>query len=235
MKKSGVWASLFLGVSVLSGCKSTPAIHVSTAPAVVPAGWASASSRDGSTSVGIPGGWRAGVDKTTDNISDMVSGAVSGSQPATDDANNPANQMMVDLERRDRENEQKELAAMEKRGILVNVINGSRPIPGEARTHYYIRRTHRDGNVTWDEAKEIEQSPLALRPKPTEVKLPIGKALKFETRDEMRDGGVVFQISYVVIEGKDTYALHFITEESKETISTIAEQVAQTWRVKIGR
>lgn len=235
MKKSGVWVPLVLGVSALVGCKSAPAIHVSTAPSIVPAGWTSVSSRDGSTTLGIAPGWRPGVDKASDSLSDMVAGAVSGSQPASEEGNNPATAMMADMVRRDQEKEKQDLLDMEKRGILINAINSSRPIPGEARTHYYVRRTHRDSNITWDEAKEIEQAHLALRPKPTEVRLPIGKALKFETRDEMKDGGVVFQTSYVVIEGKDTYALHFITEESKETISSIADQVAQTWRVKIGR
>lgn len=140
--------------------------------------------------------------------------------------------MASDMKREADENEKKALEELEKKGIVVHVINGTKPIAGEARTRFYVQRTDGDADATWDEARSVERKQYVHAQTPKEVRLPIGKALLFSETSELRDGGVLHKISYVVLEGKSVYSLRFVTEESKDAIAGIADGVAQTWRIK---
>lgn len=219
------------------GCKKAPTIHVDPAPAAtLPGGWTKGASKDGTVSVGIPNGWRQGVDKMTDGLGDL-SAIGGGSTPSTDPEASQMGQdianMSANMKREADEQEQKQLAKLESLGIIVHAINGSKQIPGEARTRFYVRRYRKDSNATWEDAKATERQEYVHAQTPQEVKLPIGKALKYSEDEEMRDGGVVHKISYVIVDGASAYSLRFVTEESAETISSIADQVAQTWRIQV--
>jgi hypothetical protein len=214
-------------VLAVIGCKSAPPVHVVDAgTATLPAGWASTSSRDGKISIGVPGGWRQGADKMTDGLLGMM--------PTSDNSTTDPGmaQLQADVQKTADADEQKALAVLEQKGILIHVINGSKPIPGEARTHYSVSVKHLDHNAAWPEAIELERKEFAFPPHPDEVNLPVGKALKFSAKQEQRDGGVIQRVSYAVINGQTIYSLRFITEESPETILSIAEPVARTWRIK---
>jgi len=221
---------------VLVGCKSAPPIHVtSSSPATIPTGWAVGQSDDRTVTVGIPQGWRQGVDKLTDGLGDLsgLGGGMGSNTPDASQMGSDIANMDAQLRKDSDENEKKALADLEKKGIIVNVINGSKQIPGEARTKFYVRRFKKDSNVTWDDAMATEKENFAFAPKPTEVKLPIGKALRYSADEEMRDGGVVHRISYVVVDGHNAYSLRFVTEESGDVIKSIADQVANTWRIQV--
>lgn len=221
---------------VLIGCKSAPAIHVAPAsPAAIPAGWAVGQSEDKTVTVGIPQGWRQGVDKLTDGLADLsgLGGGMGASTPDASQMGADIANMDAQLKKDSDENEKKALALLAEKGIIINVINGSKQIPGEARTKFYVRRFRKDSNVTWDDAKANEKENFAYAPKPVEVNLPIGKALKYAADEEMRDGGVVHRISYVVVDRHNAYSLRFVTEESGEVINSIAGQVANTWRIQV--
>lgn len=220
------WFAVAAAMAV--GCKKGPVMHVTQAPAAkLPAGWETAKSRDGSVSIGVPGGWRYGADRTLDILGDVGS-----STESQGDLNNPERQKLMEgMRQDDAAEERKTLERMEKKGIVVNVINGSKPIPGEARTRFYVLRTHSESPVDWLAAADKERRHYAFPPKPQEVDLPIGKAWRLSATDTLRDGGTLHQISYVVAEGGDTYTLRFVTEEGQDTIKSIADDVAKSWRV----
>lgn len=227
--KKAAWATVLIA---LAGCKSAPALHVTKdSPATLPSGWTAASSRDGLVSVGIPSGWRSGVDKLSDNLTDLIPSTDNSITGGPENSESPSG-IAAQIDRDSQEKEQKALEALEKKGIVINVINSSKPIPGEARTRFYVRRYQSGGNVTWDDAKATERQNYAHAQTPKEINLPIGKALKYSADDELRDGGVLHQISYVVVEGHNVYCLRFVTEESGDVISSLADQVAQTWRIR---
>jgi len=206
---------------------------------MLPGSWTRGESNDHTVSLGIPGGWRQGVDKLSDGLdlsglggSSMDSAAPGGNVDASQLGQDIAN-MDAQMRKESAEKEKAELEKLEKAGVIVHVINGSKQLPGEARTRFYVRRFRKDSNVTWDDAMATEAKEYSHAQKPTEVRLPIGKALRYSGDDELRDGGVVHRISYVVVDGTNAYCLRFITEESGEVISSIADQVAQTWRIKV--
>ena len=120
------------------GCKKAPAIHVDPAPAaVLPGGWTKGASKDGTVFVGIPNGWRQGVDKMTDGLGDL-SAIGGGSTPSVDPEASQMGQdianMSANMKREADEQEQKQLAKLEAEGIIVDGINCSKQIRCEART-----------------------------------------------------------------------------------------------------
>lgn len=214
-------------MAVACGCKSAAPVHVlAGGPVAMAAGWVSASSRDGKVTLGVPTGWRAGADKvSTDPLALMPTQDNSVVDPELQ-------RVQAGFDADAKREEQKALDALLQKGIVLNVINGSKPIPGETRTHYFVRVKHEDGNASWSDANEQERAYYAFPPHPEEVKLPIGKALKYASKEDMRDGGTVYKVSYVAIDGSRIYSLRFVTEENEDAIKSIAEQVAQTWRIK---
>jgi len=225
-----------LGIGLV-GCHRGPELHVTAAaPAALDGGWTTASSSDNAVSVGIPPGWKAGVDTPGSGLADMASklgGSSADGQPPADPAFNAQMQDMArQMDEKDKEAEAKALAGLAKKVIVINAINGSKPTPGEDRTHFYVKVSHGSGSISKDQAIDTEKNHYAYPPKPTEVKLPIGMALKFSADDALRDGMTLHQISYVVIDGSDYYALRFVTEEDVSAIQQIADQVANTLRIK---
>ena len=221
----------------LTGCKSGPELHVSVAaPAVLPVGWSTAQTSDSSVSVGVPGGWRVGVDTGANSLADMTSDLGSpnnGTQGGDNSAfGQEMQKMAADMDAKNKQEEADGLAALTKKGVVLNVINGSKPIPGEKRTRFYVKVKHQGGSLSRDDAINIEREHYAFKPKMFEVTLPIGKAVKCIADNEMRDGGSLHQISYVIVDGGDIYSLRFVTEEGVETINSIADQVANSLRIK---
>ena len=240
MKLKFAWTISFgLALGALSGCHRVVELHVTNAPPpALDAGWDLTESRDHSVSLAVPGGWRAGVDTAGDGLADLASKLGSSnteSQGGPDSAMSSDMQNMAqNFENANKEAESKALAALEKKGIVLNVINGSKPTPGEKRTRYYVLHTHASGAVSTEEATDIERNHYAFPPRPTTVTLPIGSALRFSADDSLNDGMTLHQISYVVIDGSDTYTLRFVTEEDGQSIQSIAEPVAKSLRIKPG-
>lgn len=223
MKKVAISIIAVLG-SV--GCREAPAHHVvTTVPNRLPSGWTLATSEDGSNSIGIAPGWRAGVDRLSDGagIPDLGS-----SSPGSE----MGGELGAQLANMDREAEAKALEGLRKKGILLHVLNGSKPVFDEARTRYYVIKKELSRNADWATATDWERKRYPFPPKPQEVELPIGKAYRFSSDDTLRNGSVRHEISYVAIEGKRMYALRFVTQEDASTIVSIADQAAKSWRIK---
>ncbi|MEZ0324881.1 MAG: hypothetical protein ACAH95_03175 [Fimbriimonas sp.] len=218
--------ALLFGALLLAGCNRTPAVHVKNVPEQAPPSWTMAHSPDGKVSIAVAPGWRYGVDRMP--MIDL--GALQSSDP---EGGKPLEQMTSDMQNSADQEELKELEEMAKRGIVINVISeGTRPIPGEARTRYYVLKTSHGGPISLVEAADIERKHYVLKPKYDTIQLPIGEALRCQAKEELRDGGVRHQISYVVVDGNDMYSLRFVTQESAQTIEAIAEPAAQSLRIK---
>ena len=226
-----------LAVVIVVGCKKAEESHVTVvAPVQLDSGWAFTESRDHVVSLAIPPGWRAGADTLAGNLSDLAASmGNSSSQGQTPTDPNVSPEMQNLAQKVDQQNQQAEQKALDdllKKGIIVNVINGSKPIPGEERTRFYVKKTHSDGAASLSEAIENERSHYAFKPKPTEVSLPIGKAAKMSADDSLKDGATLHQISYVMVDGGDTYTLRFVTEEDVQAIQSVAGVVANSLRIK---
>jgi hypothetical protein len=142
-------------------------------------------------------------------------------------------QMSADFQNSANEAEIKQLEDLAKKGVLIHVIaEGAKPIPGEARTRFYVKKTTEGGPMSLVDAAEKERGQYAFKPKYDTIQLPIGEAIRCKQSNGLRDGGTLHQISYVVVDGNDMYSLRFVTQEAAQTIESIAEQVAQSWRIK---
>lgn len=219
------------------GCHRGPELHVIAAPpATLEGGWNSAASADNTVTVGIPPGWKSGVDTPGSGMADLVAkmGApnTDGQQPTDPAFNSQVQSIANEMDQKDKEAEAKALAELAKKGVIINAINSSRPTPGEERTRFYVKAIHGSSTISKDDAIATEKLHYAFPPKPTQVKLPIGTAQKFTADDSLRDGMTLHQISYVVIDGSSLYSLRFVTEEDVTSIQSIAEQVANTWRIR---
>ncbi|MGV3617666.1 MAG: hypothetical protein ACO1SV_20260 [Fimbriimonas sp.] len=213
---------------VAAGCKSKPELHVQRAPVKpLPAGWSEAASKDGVVSLGVPSGWRFGVDRI------FAMGDLQGMGIGEgDQTNNAVQQMTQQLQSQGNEEEKKKLDELFAKGIVIHVINGSKPIADEGRTKFIVHRYDGDGNWDFDAAADKERGAYAHKPQRQDVQLPIGKAVKLSASEELRNGSVRHRISYLAIEGKSLYVLRFATEEGKDTIASIADAVAETWRIR---
>ncbi len=204
-------------------------------PAQLQPGWTPATSKDGVVSLGVPSGWRVGTD-AANGLADL---AAKLGNSGIDNQAAPEGSLGAEMQKiaqRADENAKKQeaeaLAALEKKGVVLNVINGSKPIPGESRTRFYLKVTHGNGPIAIADALDVEKLHYHSPPPPTDATLPIGPAKKFSAHDSLRDGMTLHQMSYVVIDGPNTYTLRFVTEEAPETIESIADAVAQTLRIK---
>jgi hypothetical protein len=227
--------AIFL-VGAAGGCRKGAESHVDTVPpAELPAGWSYAKSSDGAVSIAVPPGWRAGADTAANSITDMTSnlgGSSLDNQPPTDTPDNGEMQKLAQsLAQEDKRAEQKAMAELEAKGIILNVLNGSRPIPGEKRTRFYVERSHGTGTAYAQDAVASEQTRYAHMPKPTVVSLPIGKAVRLSADDSLIDGMTLHQTSYIVVDANDTYTLRFVTEEAPESIQRIEDAVAKSLRI----
>jgi len=176
-----------------------------------------------------------GVDTAMSSMPNM---AANLGQPATDGQAAPDNglgaqiqQMAQNMDAQSKQEEKEGLAKLEAKGIVINVINGSKPISGEQRTRFYVKRVHDAAIGSLEDAAEAERKHFGAKDKPTAVKLPIGNAYRVSEDDSLRDGMTMHQISYIVVDDADTYLLRFETEEDAQAITAVAEAVANTLRI----
>jgi hypothetical protein len=215
---------------LLTGC-SHPAVHVTQAPAPnLTGGWQTANDAEDGVSIGVAPGWREGADTV---MSPMGMAAGVADQTSGQDPSNPAAQLQNQLQADDKAQEQKALADLKAKGVIIQVIDGSRPTIGEERTRYYIKKVDHGGNCSLDQAAADEQEHLrgyGADP-PQTVTLPIGKALKFTADSKTRGGDESTHVSYVIVDGKNAYHLRFVSTNNPQAIQSIADQVAQTLRI----
>lgn len=203
--------------------------------AALPSGWSQLESRDGDTWIGVAPGW---YDRFTEKLpgSDLSSGGLDSGNPTGGSGNSELDAQLQQLNQtlmdRMHENVQQKKEELYAKGILFEAYNSGRPVFDEVRTHYLVQRKTGNGNWTWETAENEERKAYAFKPKKQDMELPIGKVLKLSASEELRNGSTVHRISYLAIEGPKLYILRFVTEQSPETISSVSDSVAQTWRIK---
>jgi hypothetical protein len=219
---------LLVVLATAIGCAPKPALHVNAGPVLPsPAGWSSATSKDGVVTVGVPGGWRFGVDRLGGMADLQNMGLGEG-----DMGNANVQQLGQQMEAQGAAEEKQQLDALYEKGIIVHVINGSKPIFDETRTKFTVQRYENKTNWSYDEAAEQERKQYAHKPTRQDVTLPIGKVVKLSASEELRNGSTKHRISYLAVDGKTLFVLRFVTQEGKDVIQSIADPVAETWRIK---
>lgn len=210
---------------VIAGCKKGPvAVVKDPGPAQLPAGWQLAESSDKTVSMAIAPGWRRGGAGSM-NVMDMATSGMGVEGTAQD------NGFSQQMEKEQQANDAEVAAELEKKGIVISCIDGSRPIPGEARNQYMVKR-EKKGPMSLEDAAKDEKEHLVNEGEPKYIDLPIGKAAYFHAVEEMKDGGTVTKIAYVICNGEDVYTITFVTEAQASIIEQIAEPVIATLRIK---
>jgi hypothetical protein len=214
--KIALLASIFLVFAV--GCKKGPmAVVKDPGPAQLSAGAVLAESSDKTVSIAIPSGWKRGSESSFSmpSMSDLGSGM--GSEQSTPSTEESAN-------------EAEEAAELEKRGILVWANDSSKPIPGEERTHFSVKKI--DESMSLDEAAEAAKGNLINEGAIQKVELPIGPAARLEAKNTKKDGGELFTILYVVVNGNQVYNIRFTTQNGPTAVQSIEQEVINSLRIK---
>jgi hypothetical protein len=125
------------------------------------------------------------------------------------------------------------LAKLREKGIFLHIIDGSKPIPGEERTRYYVKKVDHNGNWSLKMAcdDEVEYFKGWGADKPKLVNLPIGPVYKIAADYKTRGGDEVERIGYITVDGPATYLLRFISTNNPQAVLSIADDVAKTWRI----
>ncbi len=228
-------ATVFI-LGVACNRHNNPAIVALNMPNPLPNGWTLAKSDDGAVSLGVAPGWRSGVDKIFDQTMPST-GVPDASQPAPDpgaqssDLSKMLGKMGEDMAAREKEDEKKQIAALRSKGIIIQVLDSSKGTIGEARTNYCVKIGHFDYNPTLEEGVQVEKKRFLASVNATKVKLPIGDAMRMDETRDLRDGGVLTLISYIVVNNHDLYCLRFTAEGPADMIKNLADPVAQTLRI----
>lgn len=214
-----LFASILLAISL--GCKGGPVVSVKDpGPAQLPMGAQLAESSDKVCSIMVAPGWKRGSPGS--NVMPSMSetlGSLGGDSSQVSSI--AQEETAIDAQ---------EAAELEEKGILIWVNDASRPIPGEARTNYRVRRKD-DGPMSLEDAVADAKQDI-YNETITYVDLPIGKAGRMEALTTKVDGGQLFQIVYVVVNGDHIYDVRFTTQNDPASVKSIEKQVIDSLRIK---
>jgi hypothetical protein len=217
--------------TLVVGCKSGPVEHLKDAgPATLPGGWSSMESKEDGLSIGLPNGWKEGVGRQADLQSMGLNTDSFGGESS--DPNNPMNQMMENFNQQNALDEAKAMEALRKKGILLHAVDSSRPVIGEERTRFYVKRIEHDSPYPLEEAAADEKEHLTSEGPAKNVQLPVGKAVQFVSNEKTRGGDEVTRVSYVLADGKLSYVIRFVATNNPSAVTSIEKQVAETFRAK---
>jgi hypothetical protein len=209
-------------------------VYDAAAP-TLPSGWTMAKDDTGTVSVGVANGWHEGVDTALGSSGiDLAQGIAGSESNQSLDPSNPAGQLANSMAADDAQEQAKAKAELKAKGVVIQIIDSSKPIPGEARTRYYVKVDDHDGNVSLDKAVDEEMEFLQGlgASNPVKVKLPIGPAYMINADRKTIGGDELTRISYVTVDGKKSYHLRFVATNNPTSIQQIAADVAKTLRIK---
>ena len=178
-------------------------------------------------SLGIAPGWHVGAPSIA---SQMGFNSDTPADPYAD----PNSQALQDsMAKAGKDESAKESEDLEKQGILLLVSDGSRTLPGEEPNQYEIKHVILPGEMDLENAAKVARQELEFAHNPEFVDLPMGKAAKFVLNYSNKSGDHIHKINYVFVDGKEMYELEF-SMTGEDRIKDIADQVAQTFRVRPG-
>lgn len=236
MKRSCL--SFVLTAAVLAGCKTTvaPLLKDLPAPSVAGTGWTAAFDPESGVSLALPPGWRAGIPRGV-MPGALTEGGATNPNPLDPSivgtASAAGGDMLNALEKQEAELEKKTLASLrEKEGIVLHCVDGSRTLPAEEPTRFFVKKIPDAGYGTLADAVSAEKAAAHREMKGDAVELPVGKAWRLQAKGRNRIGDEECHVSYVFVNGSDGYVLRFASTNNPSVILDIDRSVAQTFRVK---
>ncbi|HWD37667.1 MAG TPA: hypothetical protein VG944_02380 [Fimbriimonas sp.] len=229
-----VW--LIVAAALVISCgKSAEHVKAAGKP-TLPSGWSVADDAQDGITLGVAPGWREGADTGLDPM-EMAQGVAGDASQPSMDPDSPAGKLQADIQKQNAADEKEALANLRAKGVVIQIIDSSKPIPGEARTRYYVKKVDHGGNYALDAAKndEIDFLGGSAESSAKKVELPIGPAYRFEIESKTRGGDELARISFVVVDGSNSYSLRFIATNNSQAIQSIADSVAHTWRITPGK
>jgi hypothetical protein len=212
-------------VAISIGCgKSAPPLKEAS-PAQLAPGASLTTSSDKVVSIMVPSGWKRGSKHS------IVGGGLGDMMGQLGEGGGELQDMAQGMQDEEDALDAHEAAELEKEGILIWVNDSSRPIPGEERTHFRIKRTQAGHGSVEDAAEDAKQDLLNEGPIQY-VELPIGKAARMEASTTKIDGGQLFQIVYVLVNGSDTYNIRFTTQNDPSSVKSVEKSVIESLRIK---
>ncbi len=221
---------LALIIGAAFGCKKGPVVVVKDpGPAQPVQGAKIATSSDGSVSIAVMPGWKRGTPDSF--LAPTLGESMFGSGDGPSSEYSGVGGSGAGTESSDPTAAPPETAELEAKGILLWVNDSSRPIPGEERTSYRVKRKDDGPKSLEDAVEEAKQSMLKEGPVQY-VDLPIGKAGRLEAKTTKIDGGELYEIVYIVVNGEHTYNIRFATQNSPTSIQSIEKDAINSLRIK---
>ncbi len=228
-------SSALLASVLLCGCKSGPVEHLAElgSPTLLP-GWTDFADPESGASIGIAPGWTEGTGLANDMpMSAPTSDGSDLSQKI--DPNSSVGQLTQKMgalvDKQTDELEQRARERLRKNGVVINVTDGSKSTIGEQRTRYYVKVVKHDSPISLEVASAEERHHFLQPGDGADVTLPVGKAHRYEVETTMITGDKQFQISYVLVDGSDTYLIRFISTNAPDVFKTIERPVAESFRL----
>jgi hypothetical protein len=207
---------------------------------VLSAGWKLVKDDETGVQIGVPSGWQVGMDSPA-SLTGLANslGNASPDQTSPDLSSVPQDSALQQLQTQmaaDSAKQEKEaLEKLRAKGIILHVIDGSKPTVGEERTKYTVQKLDKGHNVSLEEARDEEveyfkgwgANPAKL------VNLPIGPAYRIDADYKTRGGDEVERVSYVVVDGTNSYFLRFVSTNNPQAVLSVEKDVADSWRIPI--
>lgn len=220
-------------IVILAGCAPTSPPLQSAAPPTIPASWKVQSADKYGISIAYPPGWKPGSGKVMDPTEMLAGQGVD--VPPTQTGNAAVDREMQNLNEQAREDEAKEMAKLEAKGIIIRVNDlNQKPIVGEDPTRFQVVVLRNPSSSLADAAKtELEHVPGEEAPKP--YTLPIGPAMVIHANKKMMDGADEYCARYIVQDGKTMIVVRFLTEGTATEIQNVEKQIMDSLRVVPGK
>lgn len=230
-----------LALLLVAGC-GKPADHIKDAGAeALPDQWQLAKNDEYDVAIGIAPGWKD-VRQPPDAPSVDVNApqeAPSALPPAGNDQQQAASNAVLndlkDFSSKMQQESAKELQAeMDKEGILLWIVGGARPIPGEEPTEYTLKHKKLGGEMDIENAANVAKGDLILAHDPEYVTTPLGKSAKFVLNYTDKAGDHVHKVMYAFVDGATLYELTFSNTGDFNQIKDIEGPAMQTLRIRPG-
>jgi hypothetical protein len=128
--------------------------------------------------------------------------------------------------------EREALERLREKGIVLNLVDNSRPLPGELYTRYLVEVRESPRNLTLDEAVAHERGKMTGEDAGAAVELAVGKAWRLIADGKNRIGDQETHISYVLVDGKKQFTIRFIATNNPTAVTQIEAAVADSFRYK---
>ncbi len=211
---------------VAFGCEPKALQLKAAAEPQLPAGWTTANDGESGVSIATAQGWRVGVPRSDVSIPgmDSMGGDASAGSGMSD--------VLKDFARQENKQEQEALERLREKGIVLNLVDASRPLPGELYTRYQVEVRESPRNLTLDEAVAHERGKMTGEDAGAAVELAVGKAWRLIADGKNRIGDQKTHISYVLVDGKKQFTIRFIATNNPTAVTQIEAAVADSFRYK---